>query len=354
MSATSRLQTGSAFDPWREWNDHEGPMAAVAAAILAANPRNVQAWQFEVAEDRIEVFLDPAREEGALDPFHRELYVGLGCALENLVLAARANGYAPKVTLMPGDPGHAATVVLGSGTPDKGELYQAIPLRRTNRAPFQKRPIPDALLTEMAGLGDDLESSSLMLFADDAGRKKVGTLLIAATEEIVKDEEQSKDGYVWFRKSKREIEQHRDGNIIDTQGLARPISAIGKMLPRQSRSTADRFWLRQTRNVHTATAAAYGMIVVPDAADNACRVEGGRLLQRIHLFATARGLGLGHLNMFFVRSDRERQTGAEPRFTKALAEITGDRGEGLACFRLGYPTRPAAASPRRDLTDVVR
>ena len=44
------------------------------------------------AQNSIEVFADRARNLGAFDPFRREMHLGLGAAIENLVLAARAHG----------------------------------------------------------------------------------------------------------------------------------------------------------------------------------------------------------------------------------------------------------------------
>ena len=38
---------------------------------------------------------------GALDLYLREQHIGLGCALENLMLAAAANGYNATATLLP-------------------------------------------------------------------------------------------------------------------------------------------------------------------------------------------------------------------------------------------------------------
>lgn len=128
----------------------------------------------------------------------------------------------------------------------------------------------------------------------------------------------------------------------------------GGRCPRQSRRAADQFWLRRTRSVHTATAAAYGLITVPDAGETVDRIQGGRLLQRIHLFATARGLAVGHLNMMTVRADRERQIGGDARCTTALAELAGSgRRQVLATFRIGYPVRSAGTSPRRPVASVL-
>jgi hypothetical protein len=82
------------FSPWRLWDapDIRGkPMALVAAAVLAANPHNTQPWLFKVSEDAIEIYADPLRHLGAMDPFLREMHLGLGCAIENAVLTAGPN-----------------------------------------------------------------------------------------------------------------------------------------------------------------------------------------------------------------------------------------------------------------------
>ena len=49
-------------------------------------------------ENAIEIHPDYARSLLVIDPDHRELWISLGCALENLAVAARASGYAPEVT----------------------------------------------------------------------------------------------------------------------------------------------------------------------------------------------------------------------------------------------------------------
>ena len=79
-----------------------GPLALVRAAILAASPHNTQPWLFKVTNSSIELYIDTRRNVGALDPYLREEHIGIGCALENLMLAAAANGYQATVTFLPG------------------------------------------------------------------------------------------------------------------------------------------------------------------------------------------------------------------------------------------------------------
>ena len=46
----------------------------------------------------IELYADTTRNTGALDPYRREQHIALGCASENLMLAADANGYNASAT----------------------------------------------------------------------------------------------------------------------------------------------------------------------------------------------------------------------------------------------------------------
>jgi hypothetical protein len=103
---------GGAYDAWRDWEKGRGPLALVSAAILAANPHDYQAWVFRTTPSRVDVFADRKRSLGTIDPVDREMYVGLGCALENLLQAAPAHGYRARLTLLPtpGQPVHAARI----------------------------------------------------------------------------------------------------------------------------------------------------------------------------------------------------------------------------------------------------
>lgn len=348
---------GAPYDPWSHWNDDPSPLGAVGAAILAANPHNSQPWIFRVAPTQVAMFADLSRRTGTLDPLGREQQIGLGCALENLVLATDARGFRSTVTLMPdvSDLTHVATIDLVPGPAVDSPLYQAIGTRHSNRGPYKADQVPADLLDGLASQLTGLEGVGVRWFSTGAEKAAMGTLLIAATEAIIADEQQSTDAFAWFRNNRDDIDTHRDGLTLDAQGLPPFTLTMAKLLPGSSRSAGDSFWLDQTRTVHTKTASAYGVITVSDPDDPIARLNGGRLLERIHLAATSAGIGLQYMHQVTERIDRERTTGVPATFAPQLDTQLAQPGrQVLSTFRIGYPERDARPSPRRPLTAVTR
>jgi len=137
-----KIYEGTAFDPWEDWrnNRFKGPSGLVSAAILASNPHNSQPWLFRVDERRIDLYANMSRGLGSIDPFLREMYIGLGCALENLMVAARGRGYEPRLVLFPSGSKQSlfARVELKPGTVAEVPHYRAIGERHTNRSAYDR------------------------------------------------------------------------------------------------------------------------------------------------------------------------------------------------------------------------
>ena len=138
----------------------------VRSAILASNAHNSQPWLFRILGSCVELYADRARNIGLADPYLREMHLSLGCALENLVIAAARFGHDSAVDVEHGvlhlleeepKPTRVAAVRLRSGQCTSSPLYDAIPNRRTNRTPYDgERPLSsgfaDALLELTAGV----------------------------------------------------------------------------------------------------------------------------------------------------------------------------------------------------------
>jgi nitroreductase len=348
--------SGPAYDAWRARLTGEGPRSLVRAAILAANAHDTQPWRFRITStDRIDLFADRTRTIGAVDPLGRELEISLGCALENLALAAPASGYEPRATVLPdaSQPDHVARIDLGAAPATSSPLFEAIPLRHTDRSAYDTtRTVERAVLDELAALADDPAAAIVWL---DAGPEKArfAELTVQATRVLTADPDQSRDDFAWYRQDWAEIQRRKDGITMDTAGLSDLFRVVVRLLPPSDRATLQQGWVDATRDRHVATAAAFGLIGVQDGAVLSQRVAAGRLFQRIHLAATLRGLAIQPLNQVFERVDRETAAGLEPTFGAAMAELTPAGQVVVMAFRIGHPIATPNLSPRRPAEDVI-
>jgi hypothetical protein len=366
-SAGRLLPEGDAYAPWTLWNDpsiRNTPLALVAAGVIAANPHDTQPWLFAVGDDAIEVYADTSRHLGAMDAYIREMHLGLGCAIENMLTAAGANGYAAQLATAPGSlidlterkgPVLAARLRLqriAAAAPEP--RYAAIPLRHTNRYAYDPVRKTSAEWRDFAGaLGASGEVKVLLFEADSPQRRAFDAAVVEATEAIIADKPMIADSDRWFRGSSREIDAHRDGPTLDAAGLS-TFTLLFAHLFSVSPETAQRAWLDQTRDVQLPTAPVVGLIAVRDRYDRPGAIAAGRAWQRLHLDATLRGMALQPLNQPIEMIDRERQTGAGAAWARRVAELTGEDWQATFSFRAGYSSTIATPSPRRRLGDVVR
>jgi len=355
---------GAAYAPWNnlEGSAADGAKRSLRAAILAANPHDTQPWLFQVRDNAITLFADRARNLGSFDPFRREMHLGLGAALENLVLAAGASGISAEITPMDGrltlspdnSPVAVARIGLRPIAPLRGALFGAIPHRHTNRGAYRPdQPVDAETLHRLAGLVSG-ESVRAVFVSDKVARGELGALIVAATVRIVGDPQMSADSARWFRTGRRDIAAHRDGVTVDTSGASPFLTAISKILPDLDGKTADQYWLATTRDTEVPTAPVLGMLLVRDRLDMRAAIGAGRAWQRLHLALTAVGLAAQPLNQPVECVDRSAMRGGAEDFGPAMAKFAGMPGwEPTFMFRLGVADSMAGPSPRRPLEEVL-
>lgn len=335
----------------------KGMEALVNSAILAANAHNTQPWKFKITNSSIDIFADKKRNIGTADPYFREMYISLGCALENLKISAEAKGYSAKITYLP-DPlnnDYIAKVDLTTSNPSPSELYGAITNRRMNRGAYDKnRPIPKEMLQSFMDVNKDSSEVKLFLFDSPADKQKIGKYMIEATEAFIADPDQARDDAKWMKQSWSAVEQQKDGITLDAQALPSFMLTVAKMLPPMSIEQNNKFWLDTVKTKQIPTSAAFGCIAVRDLNNLQQIIKAGQLWQSLHLLGTAKGMGMQIMNQLSERRDRELSLGAQPVFGNKLVEILGDsKWNSVVQFRLGYPTLQPLHSPRRPVSEVL-
>lgn len=346
---------GPAYTAWE--TSSNGLEGLVNAAILAANAHNAQPWLFKFGNSSIELKADTGRNLGPVDPYLREMYISLGCVLENLIVAAKEKGYSPKITYFPDqqDIKYIAKIDLTTMKPVHTEFYDAIPERHMNRGPYDtNRPVTQELIESLINLNNDKSEVKLFMYESQKDKLKIGQAMVEATESLISDKEQIGIDPKWTRQSWQDIEKYKDGITIDAQGLPTLTRVIAKMLPPLSPEQNNQFWLNTLKNKQVATAAAFGFITVSDLKDYLQVVKAGQLWQRLHLWATTKGLGMQIMNQLSERRDRELSLNSTPHFGDKLSEILGtSEWQSIIQFRMGYPTIEALPSPRRPVKDVL-
>jgi nitroreductase len=288
-----------------------------------------------------------------MDGLLREMHLGLGCAVENLLLTAEARGLATALTWMPDpdDTTHVARVDLSAGEVRSSALADAIPFRHTNRGPYLDMPFPTEVEATLRDLVRD-DEASLTFLASDEAKDTFRRQTIEATRAIIRDDEMNEASHAWYRHSASAIREHRDGTTLDATGNGSAIRFLGKVSARPSASGAAGYWLDSTRGDQT-TGAAFVILSTDDRADRVQQLRCGRAFQRIHLWAAAEGWAIQPLNQMAERQDREQVQALEPTFTRVLRELTGRDGSQML-FRIGVPWEDAGPSPRRPLEWVTR
>ena len=164
---------------------HPASRDLIRFATLAANSHNTQAWQFRVTPGRIDILPDLTRRTPAVDPDDHHLFATLGCAAENLSIAAAARGLPGDVAFDAGDDG-AGRFDFTAGASRDAALCDAIPLRQSTRADYDGSQVTAADLATLIG-AVTMPGVDLVLMTDRAQINRVRDLVIAGNTAQIAD-----------------------------------------------------------------------------------------------------------------------------------------------------------------------
>jgi len=275
-----------ALEPWTNAGQYEDPrLFALSYALLAPNPHNRQPWLVELnGTDGILLHRDESRALPETDPFHRQIFIGLGCFLELMSVAASWRGKTAGIKLFPeGEDGPVASVRLADGgEPDA--LAAHILDRRSCKEPFEDTSVPDTMSEILSAYGEVLTDASRVA--------EIRDLTWQAWLTEMHTHRALKESVDLMRFGKGEITANPDG--IDLSGPFLESLMLAGLLTRESQldptSTGFQEGVKMYEAMLNATPAYVALTTHGNSRPD--QIAAGRRWLRLNLETTRLGLAL--------------------------------------------------------------
>ena len=309
----------------------------VAQAVKAPSGHNTQPWKFRQNESAVEVYPDFDRRLSVVDPDDRELFVSLGCATENLCLAAQTKGYKSAVSV--GDTGVVTVSLMEKADIKPNPLFNQIDTRQTNRSVYTGEEIALDALKKLQSIRSE-KGISVHYYARQTKQfNDIEQYVIQGNTRQMQNEAFKAELKSWMRFNKKHQDQTLDGLSYAVFGapnvprwMAEPIMSMA--INAKTQNKAD----------HKKIASASHLILFTTRENSRSEwVNLGRTLQRFLLTATELGIAHAYLN----------QPNEEAKIAAEMAKTLDLDGEyPTVLLRIGYGEQQAY-SKRRPVEDVI-
>jgi hypothetical protein len=303
----------------------------VRYALLAPSTRNTQPWQFHVEPDVVEVLLDLSRWQRVSDPDQREMYISIGCAIENLASAAAHFGYRSALDCLVAchRPALVARLRFMPGEvprPSVGDpRFEAITRRHTNHGAYDGRPLSAADRDAMMGVTVD-PGLRIDWMEHEQQREAIDRLVMRADALLFSNPEY-----------RAELATLIGSGTFGTPWLIAMVArfAVSHLVSARRMADAD----------HKALMSSPAIGVISAHADTReAEIRVGQVLERLYLEATIRGLSLQPVSQLLETEETRA----------ALRDLLPEPSwSPLQPFRIGYAREPRTHTPRRALEDVL-
>lgn len=307
----------------RQVYDHAARLKElIRYATLAPSGHNTQCWRFRITDESIVILPDLSRRTPVVDPDDHHLYVSLGCAAENLSLAARAFGMLGEVIFEPDGDGEVH-IALTPCEPEISPLFQAIPERQCSRTDYDSSAVTDEELSQLQAAGTG-HGVSISLLTERAAIEKVLKYVLQANSRQIGNLSFRQELEAWIRFGNREALEAGDGLFARSMGSPATPRWLGRWLFRALfRQGAEN--AKVIRQVRSSAGIA---VFISKVDDRAHWVEAGRCYQRFALQATRLGIRNAFLNQ------PVEEASVRPAFAAALG-IVGGRPDLVVRFGRG-------------------
>jgi hypothetical protein len=305
-------------------------------AILAPSAQNAQPWLFRVEGQSVEVYADRSRALPIVDPSNRQLVMGCGAALLNLLVAIRRFGYSDVTEVLPEGPdsdllARVRIEPAESPSEETHALFDAITERRTNRRAFSERPIGYQIADELSAAAEQQGAHFVRLSPE---QKLAAAGLIAEG-----DRRQFHDRH--FRRELADWTSVDDDRRDGVPGVSKGFGDIMKVAAPLIIRTFDRGDKIAAKEHELATHSPILAALCTDTDDREAWLRSGLALGRVLLVARIHGIDASYLNQPLERPE------LRPEFAKLIGN-----GFPQLILRMGFGP-PVPPSRRRPVEDVL-
>ena len=135
-------------------------------AVLAPSTHNSQPWLFRIKENICEIYLNKEKKIPHADPTGRDMYISLGCCIENFIIAAKYFGVFDNLELVMKRDLIAKITINGRVSKNKEKLSKitkTIINRQNKRGSYSKNFIPRILLNKIYKFANDYKGVHVMI-----------------------------------------------------------------------------------------------------------------------------------------------------------------------------------------------
>ena len=309
-------------------------------ATKAPSGHNTQPWKFLIKKDEIQIHPDFNRALPIVDSDNHALYISLGCAVENAVLAAKNYGFSSNIEIAKNNEGadFIAIKLRKDKTVEVDELFNYIDNRQVTRNEYSRSTVPSEdlkLLLEST----DFEGVRALIFTDLKAISELEPFIIEGSNLQFQNRDFVNELVSWIRFSKKEVEQKRDGIWHASMGMPSAGRMVGNIIMKKfvsAKSEAKR-WKKQIK------ASAGFVLFTAEKNDLEHWVNLGRAFQRFGLTATKLNINHAHVNMPCEEHSVRK---------KLAAHFNLKNEHPLLLIRFGYSEK-MPYSYRRRIEDIV-
>lgn len=306
----------------------------------APSGHNTQPWKFNTEQNKIQIYPDFNRALPIVDPDNHALYISLGCAAENCVLAANNYGFTTNMDITKSADGTSFIKInMHENKSNQVDgLFNYIESRQVTRNAYSSSMVSTEDLNQLIN-SFNFPGIMLRIFSISEDIKKIEPFIIEGSNRQFHNKEFVNELISWIRFSKKEVEYKKDGIWNESMGMPSAGRFVGNIIMKQfvsAKSEAKR-WKKQIDS-----SAGFALFMV-EKNDIEHWIYLGRAFQRFGLMATKLGLSHAHVNMPCEEIDVRN---------KMAASLGLKKYHPLLLIRFGY-SKKMPYSYRRPLEEVL-